>query len=569
MKKLIALLLSMCQILTISAQKKDPKWVEKAGSAIFTIKTTDKDGTTKTGCGFFIGADGEAVSSYNLFDKAEKAEVTLSGGETLQVSQILGADDFYDVIRFKVSSIPKKQSFLTVATSPPIVNSTAILIPYTEVKSLTQGTITEISKINGKYDYYSIDMALPSSQVGFPLFNEAGEAFAMTQSDASGKGKTFGISLPYMQNLTVKSLDMLKKSYSGISIRKAWSSDIDESTVSLMLYASQQDAQTYLETLNDFIKTFPDRPEGYLSRASLYAFRRDELATDKTEQLKLLDLSWKDLDTAAKNIESKSEAYFNKARFIFDVISGDSTIQLANWNKKTMEENLNLAIAEEDRPLYRKLEADIAFNKGSYEKAGLLYSAVNKTDMASGASFYLEAKSKQQIAGHDPGEIISLIDSAITRSPLEEATIYLVENAELQMQAGLYAQAAKNYTTIYNLLGKNVSDEFYYLSEQAKYRSGDLIGALSDIDNAITLNSTNATYHAEKASIHLRLEDLPGAQKSAEKAIQLEPEFASAYRLLGVSLMRQDKKTEACNQFNKAKELGDTYVERLIKENCN
>ena len=567
MKKLFILILFACQVFTISAQKKNPKWVEKAVKAIFTVEVTNKDGSTKTGCGFFIHENGEAVSSYDLFQKANKAVITTSDGEKFQVIQILGADDMYGVIRYKVA-VPKKSTYLQVASIPPATNITAYLPPSKEETNLTQGIISEISKVNGTHNYYTIDMPLPSSQVGYPLLTETGEVFAMTQIDASGKGKTYGLSISYIQSLEVAAMDMLKRTYSDIGIRTVWPSNVDDASVSLMLYSSKQDARTYLETLNDFIKAFPNNFEGYNSRASHYAYNRKELASTENEQLQMLDLAWKDLESSAKYTTDKGVVFFNKARLIFSIISSDSTIQYTNWNAKSMEENLQKAIAEVDLPTYRNLEADIAFNKGDFQKAYDTYSIVNASPAASGASYYLAAKSLQQVTGHNYLIVIALIDSAIAKSPVDEGVTYLLENIELKMSAGLYEQVVKDYDLYYLIRRGDVSDEFYYYREQAKYRSNDFEGALKDIERAILINGDEAIYHAEMASVYLRLTDLPNAQKCAEKAIEKDPGFASAYRILGVSLVRQEKKTEACNNFNKAKELGDPVAEKLIKENC-
>ena len=567
MKKLFILILFACQVITMPAQKKNFKWADKAGKAIFTIETTNIDGSTKSGCGFFINENGEAVSSYDLFQKANKAVITTSDGEKLQVTHILGADDMYGVIRYKVA-VPKKIPFLQVANIPPTANSTAFMLPSKEEKDLAQGVISEISKINSTHDYYTIEMPLPSSQVGYPLLNETGEVFAMTQIDASGKGKTYGISISYIQSLEVAAMDMLKRTYSDMGIRTVWPSNIDDANVSLMLYSSRQDARTYLETLNDFIKSFPNSFEGYNSRASHYAYNRKELASTENEQLRMLDLAWNDLESSAKYSKDKGVVFFNKARLIFSVISNDSTIQHSNWNEKSVEENLKKAIAVEDVPTYRQLEADIAFNKGDFQKAYELYSIVNKSPAATGASFYLAAKSMQQGADYNYLEVIALIDSAIAKSPVDEGVAYLLENIDLKMSAGLYEQAIKDYDLYYMVVRGDVSAEFYYYRELAKYRINDFEGALKDIEKAILLSGDEAIYHAEMASVYLRLTNLPNAQKSAETAIEKDPGFSSAYRILGVSLVRQEKKEEACSNFEKAKELGDPVAERLIKEYC-
>jgi predicted negative regulator of RcsB-dependent stress response len=568
MKKVFILLLTALQTVPVAAQKKTPKWLDKASKAIITIEATTKEGVSKTGNGFFIQENGEAVSSYDLFKNAREATVTTSTGEKLPVTHILGADELYGVIRFKVA-IPKKTIFLTQVKTAAQPGSIACIPPSAEVKEPAQGTILEITKINGAYDYYKIDMPLPKSQEGYPLFTENGEVFALTQADASGKGKTYGISVAYISSLQINSMDLLKRAYSDIGIRKAWPLTAEDAQIALLLHSSREDTRSYLETLNDFIATFPRHTEGYISRASHYAYYRKELAPTEDEQLKMLDLALEDLEKNEKQTKNKGNIYYNKAKLIFGVVTSDSMLRHKNWDVETAERYLQKALSEEDLPIYRQLEGDIAFYNGDYEKAFHVYSIVNQSPAASGTSYYLAAKCKQQIPGFNYMEIIALLDSAVAKSPATEAQAYLLECVELKMQTGFYEQAVKDYDKYYMFTGGNVGDGFYYYREQAKFRANDFEGALKDIEKAVSLDGENAVYQAEMASVYLRLKEPVKAQECVEKAIAMEPEFASAYRLLGVSLIRQEKKEEACKNFEKAKELGDQVVEKLIKENCN
>jgi tetratricopeptide (TPR) repeat protein len=568
MKKVFILLLTVLQTVPVAAQKKAPKWLDKASKAIITIETTTKEGVSKTGNGFFIQENGEAVSSYDLFGNAEKAVVTTSAGEKLPVTRILGADELYGVIRFQVA-IPKKTIFLTQVKTAIQPGSTAYIPPSAEAEVPVQGAISEITKINGAYDYYKVDMSLPKSQESYPLLTENGEVFALTQADASGKGKTYGISIAYIKSLQITSMDLLKHTFSNIGIRKAWPQTAEDAQIALLLHTSREDARSYLETLNDFITTFPDNTESYISRASHYAYHRKELASTENEQLKMLDLALADLEKTEKQTKNRGNIYYNKAKLIFGIVTSDSTLRHKNWDVETAKGYIQKAISEEDQPTYRQLEGDIALYNGDYETAFRSYSIVNQSPVASGASFYLAAKSKQQIPGFNYVEIIALLDSAVAKSPITEAQAYLLESVDLKMQTGFYEQAVKDYDKYFIFTGGNVGDGFYYYREQAKFRSNDFEGALKDIENAILLNKDNAVYQAEMASVYLRLKEPVKAQECIEKAIALEPEFASAYRLLGVSLIRQDKKEEACKNFGKAKELGDQIVDKLIKENCN
>ena len=565
MKRFLLITLTICQTLTLTAQKKNPKWVDNASKAIFIVESKLKNGTTKTGNGFFIKDNGEAVSSYDLFRNTNEAVVIMSTGEKLQITQIFGADDLYGVIRFKVA-VPRKVAFIPVSNTTPVVNTT-VLLSSTE-NTLTEGAITEITKINSTFNYYKIKMPLPESQTNYPLLNEAGEAFAMAQPDATKKGDTYGIAIEYIQSLTSSATDLLKSTYSDIGIRKAWSTNIDEAQIALFLYASQQSKQEYLETLNDFISSFPNAPDGYYSRASHYIYNRHELASSENEQMKYLDLAWNDMESAEKISKNKGLNFYNKSKHIYGAVANDSTLNYKNWTIQFAEENIQKAIKEEDLPAYRLLEGEIAFFKGDYKKAFDSYSVVNNSASSSGLSFYLAAKCKQQFEENNFMEIITLMDSAIAKSLDADAMMYISENVQLKMAAGLYEQAVKDYDLYFSKAGGIVYDDFYYLREQAKFRTSDFAGAMKDIDMALLIDDKNPIYHAEKASIYLRLQDFPNAQASARKSIEIEPEFASAYRLLAISLIRQEKKSEACPYLTKAKELGDPVADRLIKEHC-
>ena len=560
--------MTVCQVITTTAQKKDAKWIDNVYKAIVTVETTTKEGMTKTGPGFLIRENGEAIATYELFRNAGSAVIITATGEKLPVTHILGADEMYNVIRFK-AAVPKKTAFLPIANFSPALHATVFLPPSKEEKDLTQGDITEISKMSSAYDYYQIDMPLPPSQVGFPLLTATGEVFAMAQADASGKGKTYGIALSYIQSLQVTATDIFKKTYADIGIRRAWDTAIEDAQIALMLYASQQDAAAYLETLNDFIATFPNDADSYISRANHYAFRRKELAATENEQLQMLDKAMNDLDNAAKIKKNKGDAYFNKARLIFGIIVTDSLLSYKNWNMRTVEENIQKAIKDNNNPAYRQFEGELAFFLQDYEKAYASFSLVNQSPASSGTSYYYAAKSKQHLEGATILEIISLLDSAILKSPLAETADYLLENIELKLQLGLYEQVIKDYDKYFLAMGGNVTDVFYHYRQQAKLQTGDLEGALVDIDRAIIMDNTNAVYYAEKASVYLRMNDIQKAQTSVEKAIALDADFASSYRILGVCYLRQENKPEACIYFHKAKELGDPLVERLINEHCN
>ena len=127
MKKILILPLALF-FLVQGSMAQTPKWVEKAKRAVFSVVTYDKnDKMLNTGNGFFVSEDGLALSDFSLFKGAERAVVVTADGKQMPVSRILGANDMYDVIKFRVGITEKKVPALVVATAAPAVGSDASL----------------------------------------------------------------------------------------------------------------------------------------------------------------------------------------------------------------------------------------------------------------------------------------------------------------------------------------------------------------------------------------------------------------------------------------------------------
>ena len=167
------------------------------------------------------------------------------------------------------------------------------------------------------------------------------------QEDASGKKEdSYAVSAGYANSLTIQSADAFNSTYSRIGIRKAWPSDVSQAQVSLYLMASSQDPKTYLATLNDFIATFPDSPDGYLNRANHYAYHRADLAPTEAEQGAYLDKALEDINTASRFSERKGDIWFNRAKLIYGVAAADTTLNKEQWTVDAATEAIQKAIGE-------------------------------------------------------------------------------------------------------------------------------------------------------------------------------------------------------------------------------
>ena len=137
------MLLSFLTFIPLCAQ---PAWVKKATKSVFTLKTFAADGSLiGSSNGFFIGSNGEAVSNFTPFKGASRAVIIDSQGKEMPVVSILGADDMYDVVKFRVNG--KTQPLIVSSASAP-VSSNVWLLPYREVKNVNGGVVRKAEKFH-------------------------------------------------------------------------------------------------------------------------------------------------------------------------------------------------------------------------------------------------------------------------------------------------------------------------------------------------------------------------------------------------------------------------------------
>ena len=87
--------------LQVAAQ---PSAVKNAAKSVFTLTTFKADGQMlATSHGIFVGADGTAVSDWTPFVGADKAVVIDATGKKMDVSDIVDANEIYDLVKFHVS----------------------------------------------------------------------------------------------------------------------------------------------------------------------------------------------------------------------------------------------------------------------------------------------------------------------------------------------------------------------------------------------------------------------------------------------------------------------------------
>ena len=563
MKKTIAILFCMMPFSVLLAQEL-PKWADKAKKAVFSIVTYTKDNQIlSTGNGFYIDETGTGVSDYSLFKGAERAVIITANGKELPIKYIMGANDMYDVVKFK-ADFDKKAEALQPAPAASAIGQTVYLLPYsTQKESKGQtGSVAKVDTIGDQTYYYTLNMQTTDKTVSCPIMNEAGQVVGMIQKNSDPKStESYAIGIRYLTNLNISALSVNDMALNSIGIKKGLPEDESQALVFLYMASSVYENERYLELLNDFITLYPNNSEGYLRRATYYANIGDETHNA---------LATQDLETMLKVDEKKDDAHYNIAKFVYtyQMNLGDKQ-PYADWTFERASNEINEALGIAQEPIYYQLQGDIYFAMQKYAEAFTAYAEVNKSNLASPATFYAAAKAKELTEGADKKEVIALLDSAIVRyaKPYgKDAAPYLYERARVKADNEDFRGAVGDYNEFYDAMLGQTSAEFYFIRSQAEMQCRMYQQAVNDMNKAVELDPDNVLYWVEKGGVHLRVNQVGEAIKALEKAVGLDPENAPAYRMLGYSQIQNKEKEKGLANLQKAKDLGDEVADGLLQK---
>lgn len=564
MKKTIAILFVFVMPFSVLLTQELPKWAENARKAVFSIVTYTKDGQIlSTGNGFYIDEQGTGVSDYSLFKGAERAIIITANGKELPVKYMMGANDMYDVVKFK-TDFDKKAEALQPATLPSSTGETVYLVPYSTQKSSKgqTGTIAKVDTIGEQQYYYTLTMQTTEKTVSCPIMNAAGQVVGMIQKNNDSESKeSFAIGIRYLTDLTINALSVNDLALNSIGIKKGLPEDESQALVYLYMASGVYDPNQYFDLLNDFISQYPNNMEGYLRRATYYI----NIGDDTHYALAVEDLK-KMLDVA----EKKDEAHYNIAKLIYSyqLNIGDKK-PYASWTFDYALNEINEALAITQEPIYYQLQGDIYFAMQKFTEAYTAYDKVNKSKLASAATFYSAAKAKELIEGTDKKEVIALMDSAIAFYPKpygKDAAPYLYERARIKSDMEDYRGAVTDYNDFYDAMLGQTSAEFHLIRSQAELNCRMYQQAINDINKAVELDPNNVTYWVEKGGIHIRVNQAAEAIQALTRAIKMDPENAPAYRMLGYAQIQNKEKDKGLANLQKAKDLGDEVADGLLQK---
>ena len=542
-------------LFTLSPLSAQPSWVKKATKSVFTLKTFSADGSLLASSnGFFTGSNGEAVSSYTPFKGASRAIIIDAQGKEAAVLSILGANDIYDVVRFRVD-ISKSQP-LPICHTTMSEGSMAWLLPYHETKQIPSGPIRKAELFMQDYAYYTLALASPQHTESCPLLNEEGEVIALLQPSANTQDTlSYAISAVFADSLRISGLSMTDPILQLTNIRKELPDNLKEANVALYMASTRNDTLAYAEMVEEMIRKFPDAPDGYTYRAQQSAARGDYAAADQ------------DMQKAIKVSDAKDEAHFDLARMIYSKEVYLPEPPYENWSLDKALSEIRNAISINPLPTYRQLEGNILFAQKQYHEAYDVFMSLTDTPLRDAELFFSAAKCKAMM--RDTTAMISLLDSCVntfSKPYLKEAAPYLWSRATARREAGKYRDAISDMNEYEKLMSTNINDSFYYIRHQTDIQARLYQQALNDIDEAIRLNPKETLYYAEKASLQVRVGLIDEAEATAKECISIEPDNSDGYLFLGLAQCMKGEKQSGLDNLKKAKELGDPQADALIEK---
>lgn len=550
MKKICYIIIALLVSTNCSAQ------IERAAKSVFTLTTFAKDGTILASThGLFVGNNGEAISTWTPFIGADHATIVDANGKQMEVTSMIGANELYDVCKFRVSG---KGTPAPLAKLPSKSGDKVWILHYSIKKpQIDQRNVQSTEPFMDKYTYYIFSSNAPENAECCPFVNAKGEVLGLLQHNKSGD-QVFATDANYINSLSLgNAMAVTNPVTKQTSIPLDYPDNQEQAIVMLTLAESQADSATYQKYIQSFINKFPKTIDGYTALANSQFAAKDYSAANATMQ------------SALVNVTKKEEAHFTLARLIYqyNVLTQDSSF--SSWTLAKALDESKAAYSVSPQPLYMHQQGQILFAQGEYQQAYDTFMSLSTTNLRNGDIYYEASQCKKQLNAPQT-EIMALLDSAITASPQPLNAIgapYVLARGTEYFNMGDFRNAVTDFNQYDSLMnGRPISSDFYYTRHKAELQIRQFQQALNDIDRAILLQRNSPTLWAEKASLHLRFNQLEDAIKSADICTKLAPEYADGYILLGVSNMASNHKEEGKAALLKAKELGDARADEYLKK---
>lgn len=179
-------------------------------------------GMTGQGSGFFISADGFAVTNNHVVDGADKVEVTTDDG-AVHTAKVIGTDQRTDLALIKVDGV-SNMPFAKLSDGQPRIGDWVLAVgnPFGLGGTVTAGIVSARGRDigSGPYDdFIQIDAPVNKGNSGGPTFNTEGDVMGVNTAIYSPSGGSVGIAFAIPAS-TVKSV--VKQLQDNGSVSRGW-----------------------------------------------------------------------------------------------------------------------------------------------------------------------------------------------------------------------------------------------------------------------------------------------------------------------------------------------------------
>lgn len=559
MKKnyILSIIFSLICLSTAFAQ---PAPVKKAAKNMFKLTTFDAEGKLlNTSYGAFVSAEGDCLSTWTPFVGASSANVIDAQGRKYDVDCIIGANEIYNVSKFRIKVGNDKKMTITpiaIANSTIEVGGETWLLGY-DIKSPTakKYTPTKVETFQDNLPYYIYEETANDDMAGSPFLNPMGELIGLMEP-AKKRTDLYCASSQYAIKMEPTGLTANEATMRQTNIRIALPKEKNQALLALVMSHNNIQSPKFLATSEEFISLFPTAYEGYNAKAEYLITKEDYQGADAI------------MKECVEKSEQQDEAHFVYSRLIYNtlIFSNDSTFTTWDYTKAMQE--IDAAYAAKPLPLYTMHKAKILYAVRKYKESYDTFMDVTKTNMRSGECFYDAAMCLQAL--NEPNDkVLALLDSAVacfTEPYRQDAAPYLLARAHLLDNIGQSRKALSDLFAYEKALNGRCTPEFFYEREQVGLRCKSYQTALNDIAHAAAIAPQEGTYLAELALLNVKLNKFEEGETFAKLCMDRFPEYGDGYAIYALALITKGNKKECLPYLEKAKELGSPMADPLIEK---
>ncbi len=244
----------------------------KSKSAIVTIKIFGPNlNKIGSGSGFFVGRNGELITSYHVLENAHKASVITSMNREFSIVAVLAENQDLDIVKVRVS-IPKNIIYtLSLAKKYPVTAEDVFVIgsPLGLSQSITNGIISHVPEEPACSQKLSpsntIQFSAPISpgSSGSPVIDYKGEVVGIVTFMISG-GQNLNFAVPSA------CLHLMRVLPTPLPLEKWSSKGCKEKSLKAMSYVKKGHCKSAIVAFKDIIRITPNCSDAYYGLGLAY-----------------------------------------------------------------------------------------------------------------------------------------------------------------------------------------------------------------------------------------------------------------------------------------------------------